>query len=89
MVLIDLDLQEVQNTKNINDVLQVRMNEVNKSSNQKQTTRMIPQTTLSKATERQKAEYQNKSNEANNKLLHSRNEKKKKQRNSKFLKAVC
>ncbi len=89
MVLIDLDLQEVQNTKNINDVLQVRMNEVNKSSNQKQTTRMIPQTTLSKATEHQKAEYQNKSNEANNKLLHSRNEKKKKQRNSKFLKAVC
>lgn len=50
---------------------------------------MIPQTTLSKATEHQKAEYQNKSNEANNKLLHSRNEKKKKQRNSKFLKAVC
>ena len=50
---------------------------------------MIPQTTLSKATEPQKAEDQNKSNEANNKLLHSRNEKKKKQRNSKFLKAVC
>ena len=89
MVLIDVDLQEVQNTKNINDVLQVRMNEVNKSSNQKQTTRMIPQTTLSKATEPQKAGDQNKSNEVSNKLLHSRNEKKKKQRNSKFLKAVC